>query len=82
VVSDSPSETTAEEGARLAERCNRALEALMKATRSGGREELEAAGAEWESADRDFNNWNATAPLKLAAEMLMRPPTGEAPAHD
>ena len=78
VVSDSPSDSRAEDRARLVERGQRALEALIRAAQSGSREGLEAANEEWEASGRAVTDWG----LRMAAEALLRPPPGEAPAHE
>lgn len=82
MVSDSPPESRAEElarivenRARLEEDRQRAEEALGKARQSGSREELAAA-------ERALGRLDAHIAASVAAEILLRPPTGEAPAHE
>jgi hypothetical protein len=81
VVSDSPSDSRAVDRARLEERSQKALEAFRKARQSGSAQAA-AARDEWMAAELALGHSDAVVAAKLAAEMLMRPPTGEAPAHE
>jgi hypothetical protein len=78
-VSDSPTERAF---SAALDRQQRALEALGKAAQSGSPEELAAAFEEWEASKPDITHWGVLRAAEIAAELLLRPPTGEVPPHE